>query len=162
MPQNQTELLRLCQQLAQALLTAGWKVTTIESCTGGALSAHFTELAGSSSWFDCGFVTYSNAAKHRMVGVSNTTLQQYGAVSTQVASEMAKGGLENSDAQLAISITGIAGPGGGSASKPVGTVCFGIADAKQCVATTLHFEGNRQQVREQSMVYAVRELIHWI
>ncbi len=118
--------------LAAAILTAarakGWRIVTAESCTGGMVSAALTDVAGSSDVFDRGFVTYSNAAKQGMLGVQSATLNAFGAVSVQVAAEMAMGALVAAEAQLAVSITGIAGPGG-SAFKPEGQVCFGLAVA---------------------------------
>lgn len=106
---------------------AGMMIATAESCTGGLIAAAITDIAGSSDVFDCGFVTYSNAAKTRMLGVSETTLATHGAVSEPVAAAMALGALAGSNADLAVSVTGIAGPGGGSAEKPEGMVCFGLA-----------------------------------
>ncbi len=116
----------------------GQKLTTAESCTGGMLSAAITDIAGSSAIFDRGFVTYSNAAKVEMLGVSEATLDQYGAVSEQAAAEMASGALAHSGADIAVSITGIAGPGG-SDHKPEGRVCFGIAMSDGATAITVEF-----------------------
>jgi len=125
----------------------GQKLTTAESCTGGMLSAAITDVAGSSAIFDRGFVTYSNAAKVEMLGVRESTLDQHGAVSEQVAAEMASGALAHSGADIAISITGIAGPGG-SDQKPEGRVCFGIAMSGGATATTMEFGAiGRENVR---------------
>ena len=125
----------------------GQKLTTAESCTGGMLSAAITDVAGSSAIFDRGFVTYSNAAKVEMLGVRESTLDQHGAVSEQVAAEMASGALAHSGADIAISITGIAGPGG-SDHKPEGRVCFGIAMSGGATATTMEFGAiGRENVR---------------
>jgi len=125
----------------------GQKLTTAESCTGGMLSAAITDVAGSSAIFDRGFVTYSNAAKVEMLGVRESTLDQHGAVSEQVAAEMASGALAQSGADIAISITGIAGPGG-SDHKPEGRVCFGIAMSGGATATTMEFGAiGRENVR---------------
>ena len=125
----------------------GQTLTTAESCTGGMLSAAITDVAGSSAIFDRGFVTYSNAAKVEMLGVRETTLDQHGAVSEQVAAEMARGALAHSGADIAISITGIAGPGG-SDHKPEGRVCFGIAMSGGATATTMEFGAiGRENVR---------------
>jgi len=125
----------------------GQTLTTAESCTGGMLSAAITDVAGSSAIFDRGFVTYSNAAKVEMLGVRETTLDQHGAVSEQVATEMASGALAHSGADIAISITGIAGPGG-SDHKPEGRVCFGIAMSGGATATTMEFGAiGRENVR---------------
>jgi nicotinamide-nucleotide amidase len=116
-------------------------------------------LAGSSAWFDRGFVTYSNAAKIEMLGVSAKTLEKFGAVSEEAAKEMALGCLKHSQAQIAGSITGIAGPDGGSKEKPVGTVCFGIVLANQCLTNTQYFTGNREEIRQQATALLMRQLI---
>lgn len=118
---------QLAQQLGKSLQARQLKLTLAESCTGGMVAQYVTAIAGSSAWFDCGFVTYSNQSKQAMLGVSDLTLANYGAVSEQTAIEMAQGALQNSHAHIAGSITGIAGPDGGSLTKPVGTVCFGWA-----------------------------------
>jgi len=126
----------------------------------GGVAALFTDLAGSSTWFDRGFVTYSNASKVEMVGVDAGTLAQHGAVSKQVAIEMAQGGINHSDAQCALSITGIAGPGGGSKNKPVGTVCFAWAGFGEHPVTRLkYFQGDRFAVRAQSVYYSVQGVV---
>lgn len=119
----------LAHELAEQLRTKNLKITLAESCTGGLLAAQLTDLSHASQWFDRGFVTYSNEAKTELIGVSPTLIENHGAVSEEVAQAMARGALANSRAQVSIAITGIAGPGGGSAHKPVGMVCFawGIA-----------------------------------
>jgi len=117
----------LAQPLAQALLQHGWMLSTAESCTGGLIAARCTDLAGSSDWFERGFVTYSNDAKHELLGVDPSLLRQHGAVSEPVAQAMALGALRHSQAQVSVAVTGIAGPSGGSADKPVGTVWFAWA-----------------------------------
>jgi len=138
----------------------GAKIATVESCTGGGVASLLTDLAGSSTWFDRGFVTYSDASKVEMVGVDTAILAQYGAVSEQVAAEMAQGGINHSDAQYALSITGIAGPGGGSEHKPVGMVCFAWAGfGEQPVTRLKYFEGERADVRAQSVYYSVDRAI---
>lgn len=125
----------------------GVMLTTAESCTGGMLSAAITDIVGSSAIFDRGFVTYTNAAKIAMLGVKQATLDTFGAVSEQVAAEMAKGALEHSDADIAVSVTGIAGPGG-SDHKPEGRVCFGLADSTGVITQTVEFGAlGRAQVR---------------
>lgn len=128
----------MIEQVLAAARAKGWRITCAESCTGGMLAALLTETAGSSDVFDCGFVTYSNAAKVAMLGVSPTTLAAHGAVSEQVAIEMAQGALDRSNTQLAVSITGIAGPGG-SEFKPEGRVCFATATAAGAQAETVEF-----------------------
>ena len=135
-------------------------LATAESCTGGWVAQVITHTAGSSAWFDRGFVTYSNEAKVGMLGVSAETLAEFGAVSQEIAEEMAAGALKNSNAMISLAITGIAGPTGGSPGKPVGTVCFawcrvgGTAEAE-----TAQFAGDREAVRRQAVVYALRGLL---
>lgn len=147
-------------ELGQALKQRSMMLALAESCTGGMVAEAVTSIAGSSAWFDRGFVTYSNAAKVDMLGVSNESLEKFGAVSIQTAAEMATGALKNSAAQIAGSITGIAGPDGGSPEKPVGTVCFAWAIQGQPAATcTRHFEGNRQNIREQAAMFMMAGLI---
>ena len=131
-----------------------------ESCTGGMVAQAVTSIAGSSAWFDRGLITYSNAAKIEMLGVSVETLEKHGAVSEQTAIEMAQGALAHSHAHIAGSITGIAGPDGGSAAKPVGMVCFAWAEPnKPTLATTKHFDGNREAVRQQAAITLIAGLI---
>ncbi|MCP4077210.1 MAG: CinA family protein [Gammaproteobacteria bacterium] len=154
---------QLTQHLASLLLQKSIRVCTAESCTGGLIAKTFTDLAGSSEWFDRGFVTYSNQSKVDMLGVQSVTLQKYGAVSEEVASEMAVGALQFSQSRLAIAVTGIAGPGGGSETKPVGTVCFGFAlkndaDENKVWVKQRWFEGSRSQVREASLLFALRHI----
>lgn len=138
-------------------------LVTAESCTGGWVAKVVTDLAGSSSVFDRGFVTYSNQAKQEMLGVSKETLELYGAVSEQVVEEMVQGALNNSSAQVAISISGIAGPGGGTEEKPVGTVCFGwmLKDSPP-ESDTLYFSGDREKIRQKSVEYALTGIIEKI
>ena len=147
-------------QLGQALKARGLMLAMAESCTGGMVAEAITSIAGSSAWFDRGFVTYSNAAKIDMLGISNTTLQQFGAVSEQTAAEMAIGVLNNSAAHIAGSITGIAGPDGGSAAKPVGTVCFAWAGKNIPVTSCTHwFDGDRNSVRQQAAIFMMAGLL---
>ncbi len=148
------------QQLASQLQARSMFIATAESCTGGLLSALFTSLPGSSVWFDRGFVTYSNTAKHQQIGVPMEVIKQHGAVSIEVALMMAQETVAHSDADCAIAITGIAGPTGGTAQKPVGTVCFawhGFGD-KDEVQTQL-FDGDRVAVRQQSVEWAINEAV---
>ncbi|MEX1082555.1 MAG: CinA family protein [Halofilum sp. (in: g-proteobacteria)] len=126
-PSTTESLQDLAHRVGAVLFARGWRLVTAESCTGGGVAQAVTDIAGSSAWFECGFVTYSNAAKHRMLGVSDDTLRQFGAVSSATAEAMATGALTHSEADLAVAITGIAGPGGGSDAKPVGTVWFAWA-----------------------------------
>lgn len=147
-------------QLGQSLKTSGFMLVMAESCTGGMVAEAITSVAGSSAWFDRGFVSYSNAAKIDMLDVSSKTLEKFGAVSEQTAAEMAIGALINSDAQIAGSITGIAGPDGGSPEKPVGTVCFAWTGKNLPVTTCTHwFEGNRESVRKQATIFMMVGLI---
>ncbi len=154
------DLLKLSAELGVALKSRGWMLALAESCTGGGISECVTSTAGSSTWFDCGFVTYSNTAKQEMLGVSALTLKTHGAVSEHTALEMALGALKHSHANVAIAVTGIAGPDGGSAEKPVGTVCFAWATSEGLTEdATLHFAGNREQVRLQAIKTALEGLI---
>lgn len=158
-------ILALAQQLG-AQLTAQRRVLAVaESCTGGGIGYAVTQVAGSSGWFDRGFITYSNEAKEQMLGVPAALIAQHGAVSEPVARAMALGALARSGAQLSVAVTGVAGPGGGSRAKPVGTVCFGWVlhdechDAP-CVTTVTHrFRGDRAAVRTQSIVVALDGLL---
>ena len=153
------ELLKLAEQLAQTLKVAGLSLATAESCTGGGLAEVLTSIPGSSHWFERGFVSYSNLSKREMLGVKTDTLARHGAVSEPTARAMAEGALANSHADLALAITGIAGPGGGTEAKPVGTVCVAWARRKQATrSTTLHFPGDRAQVRRLSMAAAMQGL----
>ncbi|NTV68946.1 MAG: nicotinamide-nucleotide amidase [Azonexaceae bacterium] len=154
------ELEKLAENLGRLLLERGEWLAAAESCTGGWLAQSVTAIAGSSTWFDRGFVTYSNAAKVDMLGVPETTLERHGAVSDAVARAMAMGVLANSRADWSVAITGIAGPGGGSPDKPVGTVCFAWArKVGGCEAQTCHFSGDRAMVREQSVRHALIGLV---
>jgi nicotinamide-nucleotide amidase len=153
------ELLSLAASLARTLTQAGLSLATAESCTGGGLAGVLTAIPGSSLWFERGFVSYSNLAKAEMLGVKAETLADHGAVSEPTARAMAEGALAHSHADLALAITGIAGPGGGTEAKPVGTVCFAWARRKgDTRSTTLHFPGDRAAVRRQSMAAAIEGL----
>ncbi len=150
----------LASQLGRALLARDYMVTAAESCTGGLVAAAMTDIAGSSGWFERGFVTYSNHAKVEMLGIAADLIETHGAVSEEVARAMADGALLESRAQIAVAITGVAGPGGGTRDKPVGTVCFAWAEMEQPVASeTMHFDGDREQVREQSVQHALGGLL---
>ena len=149
----------LTKTLAAILLSRNWTVSLAESCTGGLVSATLTELAGSSEWFERGYITYSNEAKTECLEVPARLIESHGAVSELVAKAMAEGARINSGSDVAISITGIAGPSGGTAEKPVGTVCFGWATENQTLTKTMHFDGDRQAVRQQATEFALTELI---
>lgn len=154
------DLQTLSESVGAQLLSRGEWLVTAESCTGGWVAQSITAIAGSSAWFDRGFVTYSNAAKQEMLGVPVATLSRHGAVSEATARAMAQGAIANSRADWAIAITGIAGPGGGSLDKPVGTVCFAWAQRDGgCEAQTCCFDGDRAAVREQSVIHALRGLL---
>ena len=146
-------------ELAQALLARGWSLSTAESCTGGLVAAACTELSGSSVWFERGFVTYSNAAKTEMLGVPAALIEAHGAVSEPVARAMVEGALRHSAAQVALSITGVAGPTGGSADKPVGTVCFAWATPAGVFSERLHLSGDRAAVRHAAAQHALIGLL---
>ena len=149
----------LAVQVGQALMASGEKLATAESCTGGWVAQAVTSVAGSSDWFERGWVTYSNAAKRDELGVAEATLERHGAVSEQTAREMAAGALRRAGAGLALSVTGVAGPGGGSAAKPVGMVCFAWARGSKIRSETRHFTGDRESVRRQSVAYALKGLL---
>ena len=154
----------LVQTLSGLLEKSSIKIALAESCTGGLLAAHLTAQAGSSLWFDRGFVTYSNASKTESIGVSSSIIEQYGAVSEEVAKAMAQGALNHSAAKTSIAITGIAGPGGATENKPVGMVCFAWAaqfpgSPTLLIASTQIFNGDRQAIREQACAYALNKLI---
>lgn len=155
-----SELEALAERVGVLLLQRGELLAAAESCTGGWLAQSVTAIAGSSGWFERGFVTYSNAAKSDMLGVPALTIARHGAVSEPTARLMAQGALSHSPADWAVAITGIAGPTGGSPDKPVGTVCFAWASQDGgCEAQTVHFSGDRAGVREQSVAHALRGLI---
>ena len=146
--------------LADALRGAGLKMATAESCTGGLIAAACTTIAGSSDWFERGFVTYSNEAKTEMLGVAPELIAAHGAVSEPVARAMAEGAVARSLAQLAVAVTGVAGPGGGSPSKPVGTVWLAWARAGGATRTELlNLAGDRRAIREQSVQHALQRLL---
>lgn len=146
----------LAESLGRALKARNAWLVTAESCTGGWAAEAVTAIAGSSAWFERGFVTYSNAAKEEMLGVRAQTLAHEGAVSEETAREMALGALAHSRATLALAITGIAGPAGGTPAKPVGTVCFAWASRSGALRSeTRHFSGDREAVRRQSVERAL-------
>lgn len=151
-----------CTRLAELLLTRHWLLCTAESCTGGLIAAACTDLAGSSNWFERGFVTYSNAAKSELLGVDARLIEQHGAVSDAVARAMAAGALAHSHAQVAIAVSGVAGPAGGSADKPVGTVWFGFALPSGARSEVRYFAGDRAGVRQAAVQHALNRLIELI
>ena len=149
----------LVTQLADRLRVASQSMATAESCTGGLIAGACTELSGSSDWFERGFVTYSNIAKTELLGVHPGLLAEHGAVSEPVARAMAAGALERAPVQWSLAVTGVAGPTGGSADKPVGTVWFAWAGADGVTSECLHFPGDRQAVRLATVAHALKGLL---
>ena len=148
------------ERLAELMQAHSYLLATAESCTGGGIAHEITSISGSSVWFDRGFVTYSNEAKQEMLAVSLAMLEQYGAVSEECARAMVEGALAHSHADIAVSVTGIAGPGGGSTDKPVGTVCFGWCLRGQAARSTrIVFSGDRHSVRRQTVLMALQGLL---
>jgi nicotinamide-nucleotide amidase len=152
----------LAEQAGQALSARRMLLVTAESCTGGGVAQAVTEIAGSSAWFERGFITYSNQAKSDMLAVPMRLIDLHGAVSEEVAQAMALGALGASKAQVALSVTGIAGPGGATPGKPVGLVCFGWADLSGAHTECVHFPGDRSAVRQQSVRHALQGLLSFI
>ena len=146
------------KHLSDLLVSKGLTISVAESCTGGSLSSSLTSISGASSYFNCGFITYSNQSKIDMLGVSPESIEIYGAVSEKVAHEMVTGAGQRSHSNLAVSITGIAGPSGGSASKPVGMVCIGFFCDGSVTTTTQFFSGSRSDIVSQSVTFALVEL----
>ena len=156
------ELVELARNVGQALHAKGKLLATAESCTGGGVAQAITDIAGSSAWFERGFVTYTNLSKTEMLGVPAQLIASHGAVSEEVAAAMAQGALAHSAAQVAVATTGIAGPGGAVPGKPVGTVCFGWASAGAVHTERQVFAGDRQAVREQAVAHALQGLLRFI
>ena len=153
-------LTHLAAEVGLRLKKRRWMLATAESCTGGWVAAAMTAIAGSSEWFERGFVTYSNEAKHEMLGVPAELIERHGAVSEEVARAMAVGALRHSRAQITLSITGVAGPGGGSDDKPVGLVCFGWAVGNLTqVVETKRFSGDREAVRRAAVNHALQGVL---
>ncbi|MFT5588638.1 MAG: nicotinamide-nucleotide amidase [Bradyrhizobium sp.] len=153
------KIIDLAAQAGQALQQRGLLLTTAESCTGGGVAHAITDIAGCSGWFDCGFVTYSNASKTTLLDVPDALIARHGAVSEEVAAAMAAGALANSNAHVALSTTGIAGPGGAMPGKPVGTVCFGWTMNSTSITERKVFDGDRHSVREQTVTHALQGLL---
>ena len=149
----------LARRVGERLSASGQRLATAESCTGGWVAQAITAIAGSSDWFDRGFITYSNEAKQEMLGVRADTLARHGAVSEDTAREMVQGALVRSKSTLALAVTGIAGPGGGSPQKPVGMVCFAWASRQSIRAETKHFSGDRESVRRLSVIHALEGVL---
>ena len=157
---NELSLQSTAQQVMKVLAEKNYQLVTVESCTGGWVGKLITDLSGSSAVFAGSFVTYSNEAKQQMVGVRPETLEAFGAVSETVALEMAQGAIERTDAQVSVSITGVAGPTGGTEEKPVGMVCFAWAIKENLLESAVcYFEGNREQVRQQAVEHALQGVV---
>ncbi|HAV36003.1 MAG TPA: damage-inducible protein CinA [Massilia sp.] len=156
------EIIELASKVGEALQARRLVLATAESCTGGGVSQAITEIAGSTGWFDCGFVTYSNNSKTELLDVPAALIAQFGSVSEEVAAAMAEGALSNSVADVALSTTGIAGPTGAVPGKPVGTVCFGWSRGGTTMTERLVFQGDRHAVREQTVIHALRGLLRFI
>ncbi len=156
MPQHPAALV---EALAHTLTARGWMMATAESCTGGLIAGACTDRAGSSDWFERGFVTYSNAAKTELLGVPADLIAAHGAVSEPVARAMAAGALAHAPVQLAVAVTGVAGPGGGSEAKPVGTVWFGWATPQGVDTECVRFDGDRAAVRQATVAHALAGLL---
>lgn len=163
---DSTQLIAFLQQhdalaatVGQLALDKQWQLTTAESCTGGWVAEAITAISGSSQWFETGYVTYSNATKQRLLGVNGRTLATRGAVSAEVVEQMVQGACEESSADLGVAISGVAGPGGGSAEKPVGTVWFAWGNREYQVSEKHHFEGDRTVIRAQAVCVALQGFI---
>ena len=156
------EMIELATKVGAALQAKRLVLATAESCTGGGVSQAVTEIAGSTAWFDCGFVTYSNNSKTELLDVPAALIAQFGSVSEEVAGAMAEGALSNSNGDMSLSTTGIAGPTGAVPGKPVGTVCFGWSRGDTTFTERLVFQGDRQAVREQTVIHALRGLLRFI
>ena len=156
------EIIELASKVGAALQAKRLVLATAESCTGGGVSQAITEVAGSTGWFDCGFVTYSNNSKTELLDVPAALIAQFGSVSEEVAGAMAEGALSNSVADVALSTTGIAGPTGAVPGKPVGTVCFGWSRGGTTLTERLVFQGDRQAVREQAIAHALRGILRFV
>lgn len=159
---NDAELQALSERLQRACLARRLSVTAAESCTGGGVASAITDIAGSSAYFETGYVTYSNAAKTRLLGVSEATLETRGAVSRETVEAMVAGACRESGADLGVAVSGVAGPGGGSMEKPVGTVWFAWGSELTQHAECRRFDGDRRAVREQAVRVALEGLIRWL
>ena len=146
------------QQLSKLLIANGLTISVAESCTGGSLSRALTSIPGASSYFECGYITYSNQSKVEMLGVDVQTIKTFGAVSEEVALEMVIGLATRSHSDIAVSVTGVAGPTGGTSEKPVGMVCFGFSYEGKTSTSTQLFSGDRASIVSQSVSYALKQL----
>jgi nicotinamide-nucleotide amidase len=155
-------LSQLATQIGELFIKRKLLLATAESCTGGGIAYAITEIPGSSNWFECGLVTYSNASKSELLDVSPALIAQHGAVSEEVAAAMAQGALANCDAHVALSTTGLAGPGGAVPGKPVGTICFAWSMNGKTHTERLLFHGDRQSIREQTISHALTGLLQFL
>lgn len=156
------KIVQVADEIGHLARQLGVVITTVESCTGGLVAGAITDVPGSSAWFKRGFITYANEAKHDMVGVSIDSLEHHGAVSRSVVEQMAQGGCWHSGAELAVAVSGVAGPGGGSVEKPVGTVWIAWGNSQQVYAHQFFFEGNRESIRQSSVLAALKGLRSWL
>jgi nicotinamide-nucleotide amidase len=157
---DQSQLETLALSVGERLVQRGWSLVTAESCTGGWIAQTATAISGSSAWFDRGFVTYSNRAKMEVLGVAEATLVQHGAVSVEIAEEMVRGALVAAQVDIAVAVTGIAGPDGGTPDKPVGTVCLGWCTEKsKPLSRIIRFDGDRHSIRAQTVSVALDGLL---
>lgn len=156
------DVIDLASRAGRALQAKGLLLATAESCTGGGVAQAITEIAGSSEWFDCGFITYSNASKTELLDVPAALIAQHGTVSEEIAAAMAEGALANSNAHVTLSTTGIAGPGGAVPGKPVGTACFGWAMGDHTHTERLVFQGDRRSIRDQTVIHALQGLLRFL
>jgi nicotinamide-nucleotide amidase len=155
-------LIQLAKEVGEALEKKNLLLATAESCTGGGVAYALTEISGSSNWFECGFVTYSNASKSELLDIPAALIAQHGAVSEEIAAAMAEGALANSEAHVALSTTGIAGPSGAVPGKPIGTVCFAWSMHGKTYTERLHLSGDRKSIREQTVAHALKGLLQFL
>lgn len=156
-------LRRLAEKVGAALKQHSLMLTTAESCTGGWVAREITAISGSSHWYDRGFITYTNLSKQEMLGVHEETLEAHGAVSEQTVCEMAEGALQHSHAGISVAVSGIAGPGGGTPQKPIGTVCMAWAGVGRTTRSIVkHYKGDREQVRQQAVEEALQGLLDYL
>ena len=156
------DLDQLAHQVGALLMQKNLLICTAESCTGGGVAQAITEISGSSNWFECGFITYSNASKSDLLDVSPALIAQHGAVSEEVAAAMAEGAIANSSAHVSLSTTGIAGPHGAVPGKPVGTLCFAWSRQGKTITERKLFSGDRKSIRTQTTIYALKGLIKFL
>lgn len=155
-------LIQLATQVGETLTKKNLLLATAESCTGGGVAQALTEIAGSSSWFECGFITYSNASKSELLDIPAALIAQHGSVSEEIAAAMAEGALANCEAHVALSTTGIAGPAGAVPGKPVGTVCFAWSMSGKTHTERIHLDGDRHSIREQTVEHALKGLLQFL